>query len=55
MLVRSHYEPRQFIPVTFWSLVNGMTSVAGAVVAAIIVGALYFGREVRTVGQICRQ
>jgi predicted PurR-regulated permease PerM len=40
------YEPRQFVPGTLWSIVKYMTSVAGAVVAAIIIGALYFGREV---------
>jgi predicted PurR-regulated permease PerM len=40
------YEPVQFVPGAFWKVVGDMTSVAGAVIAAIIVGALYVGRDV---------
>ena len=37
---------RAAIPGTFWKVIADMGSVAGAVVAAIIIGALYLGRDI---------
>ena len=39
-------EPRQAVAGAFWRVIADMGSVAGAVIAAIIIGALYLGREV---------
>jgi predicted PurR-regulated permease PerM len=36
----------EVVPGTFWIVIGEMTNSAGAVVAAIIIGALYFGREI---------
>src|ERR1700749_748154 len=38
--------PAPAIPGTFWKVIADMGSVAGAVVAAIIIGALYLGRDI---------
>jgi predicted PurR-regulated permease PerM len=36
----------QVVTGSFWKVMSSMSSVAGAVIAAIIIGSLYFGREV---------
>jgi predicted PurR-regulated permease PerM len=38
--------PAQVVPGSFWKVMGSMSSVAGAVIAAIIIGSLYLGREV---------
>ena len=44
---RDHSDPRsQVVAGSFWRVVAEMGGMAGAVVAAIIIGALYVGREV---------
>ena len=40
------YPGRQAVAGSFWKVIADMGGVAGAVVAAIIVGALYVGREI---------